>query len=170
MCCATQSPCPRGLTRFPKLFPHTFSSDPQKKKQCFAKKTNYPNSQKGLFLHRNLQPTRVHFGPNLGQHWKPVPLALRNQAEQHHHVLCPPGCWPGVRMETTRALSGNVAPGNVLGCTYCNCFPNGWWGSIPPFATGRGKIVFFFKQNGDWLDFILNFILHGGKDRNRIPE
>lgn len=37
MCFVTCSPCPRGLARFPELFPHPFSSRPQKKKQCFAK-------------------------------------------------------------------------------------------------------------------------------------
>lgn len=37
MCFVTHSPCPRGLARFPKFFPHPFSSHPQKKKQCFAK-------------------------------------------------------------------------------------------------------------------------------------
>lgn len=37
ICFVTHSPCPRGLARFPKLFPHSFSSHPRKKKQCFAK-------------------------------------------------------------------------------------------------------------------------------------
>lgn len=37
MCFVTRSSCPRGLARFPKLFPHHFSSHSRKKKHCFAK-------------------------------------------------------------------------------------------------------------------------------------
>lgn len=75
-------------------------------------------------------------------------------------------------METARALSGQEAPGNVIGCTDCKRFPvaGGGQNLHLPLATAQGKTVFFFKQNGDWLDFILHFILHGEKDRNTIPE
>lgn len=48
ICFVTHSPCPRGLARFPKLFPHSFSSHPRKKKQCFAKNKLFHFSKKDL--------------------------------------------------------------------------------------------------------------------------
>lgn len=44
ICFVTHSSCPRGLARFPKLFPHSFSS--LSKRNHALPETNYPNSQK----------------------------------------------------------------------------------------------------------------------------
>lgn len=72
---------------------------------------------------------------------------------------CCRGRMERARMERTRALMGQwlqempegLQPGSAS-----------QWLAKPSFATGQANSPFFFKENEDWVDFTLNFILSPG--------
>lgn len=102
-----------------------------KKSNSVLPKTNYPNSQKGPFLHRNLQPTGVYLGPNLGQHLLPWSMDRSNLppaqvAKLRTHTASSALKASGLESVWTdiaKASSGKGGSGNALGFTYCKCCP-----------------------------------------------
>lgn len=118
ICFVTHSPCPRGLARFPKLFPHSFSSHPRKKKQCFAKNKLFHFSKKDFCCSGIFKPQEFTSGlilANTARDAARILLASRPSARQRCTMLpsleslqTPQGHWATAWMWT-------VLPGNRWG-------------------------------------------------------